>query len=908
MSFYDFRVGTIVSLLALFSIPVVVQAQLPPQSLERTENGQASVQIQAEQLLKQGAEQFQMGQPRAALNTWQQALALYQQLGDRQGEARTFSNLGAAYGTLGDLRQAISFYEQSLILVRDLNDAEGIRYALGNLGYSHQALGNYAEAIAYHQQDLALAQEQQDLAGTQYALNNLGIAYKAQGNYDRAVALFQQSLAMARQVSNRAGEANSLGNLGNVYAEQGHYPQALAAYGQTLTLMQELHNLRGEGIVIERLGNVYMALGNPDQAIAHYQRSLAIARTTSDPSRIATVLGNLGIVHRSQGHLEQAIDFLQQSLALSRQLGDRQSQATALNSLGNAYSTRQDYEQAREHYEQSLAIAQEIGDRRGAGFALGNLGQTSHLLHRDAEATEFLRQSLAVARQVGDRVMAGQALHHLGIVQFESGRLEAAVQSLESAVEIWESLRTGLSDENQVSLFETQAETYRLLQKVLIELRQPHQALEVSERGRARAFIELMATRLLNSPSEPQSTVLPQTIVPSPEPLTIEQIQQIARTQNATLVEYSITDGMKLSIWVVHPDGTIDFRQSALGQVDTSIDQVVEQTRVAAALGRGSALADPEGAEPEISEPEGGKPEGSGDRPSLDQRHQSQQLRSLHQLLIDPIADLLPANPTAHVIFIPQGSLFLVPFAALQDADGKFLIEKHTILTAPAIQVLQLTHQKQQQLLASSPLSSTGSPLIVGNPTMPGLGNPSVPLPDLPNAEQEANAIALLLQTQAITGRQATEPIVVQQMTRSRIIHLATHGLLDDFSELGSPGAIALAPTATADGFLTANEILRLSLHADLVVLSACNTGRGRITGDGVIGLSRSFLSAGAASVVVSLWAVPDAPTATLMTEFYRQLQRNPDKAQALRQAMVSTMQQYPSSRDWAAFTLMGAD
>jgi CHAT domain-containing protein len=143
-------------------------------------------------------------------------------------------------------------------------------------------------------------------------------------------------------------------------------------------------------------------------------------------------------------------------------------------------------------------------------------------------------------------------------------------------------------------------------------------------------------------------------------------------------------------------------------------------------------------------------------------------------------------------------------------------------------------------------------------------------------------------------------------MPKAKIIHLATHGLLDDFKGLGVPGAIALAPSEQDTGLLTASEILDMKLNAELVVLSACDTGRGKITGDGVIGLSRSLITAGIPSVIVSLWSVPDAPTASLMTEFYQNLQKNPDKAQAMRQAMLITMKQHPDPKDWAAFTLIG--
>ncbi|WP_367275304.1 CHAT domain-containing protein [Microcoleus sp. CAWBG58] len=271
----------------------------------------------------------------------------------------------------------------------------------------------------------------------------------------------------------------------------------------------------------------------------------------------------------------------------------------------------------------------------------------------------------------------------------------------------------------------------------------------------------------------------------------------------------------------------------------------------------------------------------------------------LYNLLIAPIANELPQDPNAHVVFIPQDSLFLVPFAALQDPEGHYLIEKHTILTAPAIQVLDTTHKRRQQV----PGKAT-QVLIAGNPTMPTLPGKSEALSPLPNAKTEAEAIATIFGTQPLIGNQATKAAILPQLSQARIIHLATHGILDDQNGIGS--SIALAPSAGDNGFLTAEEIFGLKLNAELVVLSACKTGQGRITGDGVIGLSRSIISAGVPSVIVSLWSVPDAPTADLMTEFYQQMQQNPDKAQALRQAMLKTMAQHPKPKDWAAFTLIG--
>ncbi len=281
-------------------------------------------------------------------------------------------------------------------------------------------------------------------------------------------------------------------------------------------------------------------------------------------------------------------------------------------------------------------------------------------------------------------------------------------------------------------------------------------------------------------------------------------------------------------------------------------------------------------------------------------------MQRLHQLLINPIADLLPQNPSARVSFIPQGSLFLVPFPALQNKNGQYLIEKHTILTSPSIQVLDLT-RKQKQKNGLTKLDSSNA-LVVGNPEMPSIslqpGEAAKKLPNLPGAETEAKAIAPMLNTKAITGSAATEAEIVQKMPQAQIIHLATHGLFDDLRGLGS--ALAFNTSRKDDGLLTAEEILDLKLNADLVVLSACDTGRGRITGDGVIGLSRSFISAGVPSIVVSLWSVDDDSTAFLMTEFYQNMQQGIDKGTALRKAMLSAKEKYENPLQWAAFTLIG--
>ncbi len=460
----------------------------------------------------------------------------------------------------------------------------------------------------------------------------------------------------------------------------------------------------------------------------------------------------------------------------------------------------------------------------------------------------------------------------------------------------------GDNDAYKVSIFEVQARTYRILQKVLIAQNQPLAALEIAERGRARAFVELLARRIATT-SDSTNSALTQ---PS-----IELLQQIAKRQNATLVEYSIvgddfkikgkpgTYESELYIWVIKPTGEVTFRSSDLKplwqQKDISLAELVLISRSSIGV-RGLPIV--------------------AVRPRLGvlQRQEAnltQRLQQLHQILIQPIADLLPTDPQARVIFMPQEYLFLVPFPALKDEQGKYLIEKHTILTAPSIQALQLTREQRERVGARHAVPLQGKDaLVVGNPTMPSVrpafDEPPQQLPPLPGAEREAKAIAPLLNTQPLIGKDATKATIKQLLPKARMIHLATHGLLDESRGIGS--AIAFTPSGDDNGLLTAEEIFSLKLNAELVVLSACDTGRGRITGDGVVGLSRSLISAGVPSVLVSLWSVPDDSTAFLMTEFYKNLERNADKAQALRKAMLATMKQKPYSNplQWAAFTLIG--
>jgi CHAT domain-containing protein/Flp pilus assembly protein TadD len=848
-----------------------------------------------------GLTYLNLGEYAQAIDYEKQHLAIAQQIHDRQSEGAALGNLGIAYLNLGDYAQAIDYLKQSLVIAQQIHDRQKEGKALGNLGIAYYYLGDYAQAIDYLKQSLVIAQQIHDRQSEGAALGNLGGAYTSLGEYAQAIDYLKQSLVIAQQIHDRQKEGKALGLVGIAYLNLGDYAQAIEYEQQSLAIAKQIHNRQDEGKALGNLGLAYYSLGDYAQAIDYQKQWLAIAQQIHDRQSEGAALGNLGLAYYPLGDYAQAIDYHKQSLAITREIHDRQGEGKALGNLGRAYNFLGDYAQAIDYLKQRLVIAREIRDRQGEGKALGNLGIAYHFLGDYAQAIDYLKQSLAITREIHDRQSEGLALNNLGLALRQSGNLAEAEKTLIEGINVWESLRAGLgsNDANKVSIFEEQARTYHTLQQVLIQENKTGAALEIAERGRARAFVELVARRLSPNPTEATPITPP----------TIEQIKQIAKTENSTLVQYSIiydnfkvqgkqqTHESELYIWVIKPTGEVTFRRSDLKPLwqkqNTSLAELVTSSRDSIGVrGRGLEVV-----------------------ARADAANPTTRLQQLDQLLIEPIADLLPTDPNDRVIFISQSSLFLVPFPALQDKDGKYLIEKHTILTAPSIQVLDLTHKQRENLPTLTKGGAGGVALVVGNPSMPFV--PSAPgekpqqLPSLPGAETEAKAIAEVLHTKPLIGNKATKSTVEQLMSKARIIHLATHGLLDDVRGLGS--AIALAPDSSykeeigkVNGLLTAEEILDLKLNAELVVLSACNTGRGKITGDGVIGLSRSLISAGVPSVLVSLWSVPDAPTAQLMTEFYQNLQKNPDKAQALRQAMRTIMKQHPNPKDWAAFTLIG--
>ena len=427
------------------------------------------------------------------------------------------------------------------------------------------------------------------------------------------------------------------------------------------------------------------------------------------------------------------------------------------------------------------------------------------------------------------------------------------------------------------------ADISSIRQQILVDKQQFESALVEAERGRGQLQAEAMRRKFGAQVGEVSA------------PLTLDTIRQLAAKQNVTFVEYALVHTLdtysrqlvhrdhplrnptKLYIWVVQPSGKITFE---LVELKEDLTKMINSFRDA-------ILSPPDGEEnPELVTKTG---------------------QALHEILIAPIQSALPADADSEVVIIPQAGLYAIPFAALQDADGKDLIDRHTLTTAGSIDLYRLS------VAAFKPSKfDKQQVLIVGNPDMPAFlsrpDKPAAPLNPLPGSEAEARAIAEMFGIEPVIGEDATETAIVKRMQTAQLIHLASHGYLeptDIFSE-GYRSSIALTPSETDNGFLTVSEVMKMKLKAELVVLSACDSGQGIVTGDGIMGLSRAYLTAGVPTAVVSLWPVSDRATAILMVNFYRAIGQGKSKAGALRAATLENRKRFPSPKLWAPFTMYG--
>ncbi|XP_068700428.1 tetratricopeptide repeat protein 28-like [Montipora foliosa] len=817
-----------------------------------------------------------LGNFKQAIEYHHQLLTIAKEIGDRAGEGIAYGNLGNAYQSLGNFKQAIEYHHQCLSIAKEVGDRAGEGGDYGNLGNAYQSLGNFKQAIEYHHQCLSIAKEVGDRAGEGAAYGNLGNAYQSLGNFKQAIEYHHQRLSITKKVGDRAGEGRAYGNLGNAYDSLGNFKQAIEYHHQCLSIAKEVGDRAGEGAAYGNLGNAHQSLGNFKQAIEYHHQRLSIAKEVGNRAGEGRAYGNLGNAYQSLGNFKQAIEYHHQRLSIAKEVGDRAGEGRAYGNLGNAYNSLGNFKQAIEYHHQSLSIAKEVGDRAGEGAAYGNLGNAYQSLGNFKQAIEYHHQHLSICQETEDSIGLGSACYHIGLVHEFFGSLSKALNYYRLSIYYFDEVRRLQSEDAwKISFRDTKGSGYTSLWTALLKNGEVDEALYAAEQGRAQALADILKMQY-SVDGKPTMKV------------TISLVMKDLPSQTV----FTALEGNMISFWLLRDDIGINFRQKKIenGTAKSVMKSTLEQINAGAVL-----RCENRSLERQSSN-------FSSSREVVEETVQSlsvsvYSLQPLYDVLISPIADLLQRDDD--LVFVPDGHFCLAPFSALSDSVR--------IRAIPSLTALKLI------TIAPDDFQSKNEVLLVGDPCLKevtyGSGEPMYA--QLPCAKKEVDMIGELLQTVPLTGKNATKAEVLKRMKSVALIHIAAHG--DDWC-----GEIALAPNPERtsnipeeeDYMLSLSDVQAVCLQARLVVLSCCHSGQGEVKSEGIVGIARAFLCAGARSVLVSLWAIDDEATWMFMQSFYQHLADRKSASTALHHAMKSLQEtkNYSAIKYWAPFVLIGDD
>ena len=739
----------------------------------------------------------------------------------------------------------------------------------------------FNQAIEYYEKHLSIAKEVGHRAGEGSAYGNLGNAYLSLGNFKQAIEYYEKHLSIEKEVGNRAGEGSAYGNLGNAYLSLSNFKQAIEYYEKHLSIAKEVGSRAGEGSAYGNLGIAYVNLGNFKQAIEYHKKHLSIAKEVGDRAGEGSGYGSLGNAYLRLGNFKQAIEYYEKNLSITKEVEDRGGEGSAYGNLGNAYLSLGNFKQAIEYYEKYLSIAKEVGNRAGEGSAYLNMGNAFGNLGYFKEAMDYHELSLSIFKEIGDCLGEGTAWYSQGYDHELLGSLINALSCYRSSIKHFDETRHSLKseDELKVTFRDSHRVSYTALWRTLLKNGEIEEALYAAEKGRAQALMDILQDQY-GIDSQSFSALAPNQTLTAALELLPSQAVFVALDEN------------KITFWVLRKDSKISFRQNEIanGSADLLMETILKGIGVGDGVRCENRSLDPLRNDLSCSK----KP--ISEKAVLPSSSSGNSLQPLYEVLLEPIADLLQGN---ELIVVPDGPFCLAPYSALSES-----IRIRTIPSLTAFNVI---------VGAPDDFHSKTGALLVGDPWLKEVTNKKGEpiLQQLPCAKQEVEMIGQLLQTTPLTGKSATKSEVLKCMKSVALVHIAAHGCQ-------KTGEIALAPNnerksqipKEEDFILKMSDVQTISLRARLVVLSCCHSGRGEVKSEGVVGIARAFLCAGARSVLVSLWAIYDEVTLLFMRSFYQHLVDGKSASAALQQTMKSFREskQYCAIKHWAPFVLVGDD
>ena len=896
-----------------------------------------------------------------AIALYEQALAIREETKEQGLKAGTLSNLGSMLSNVGEYERALKYLDQALSLARELGNRQTEVEALGGISRLRYSLGEYDKALEDAQTAVSIAESLKLPLLMSRSYKILGQAYFLQGRFEKEIELLEKALPINRELKDRGSEADNLLVIATDYRRLGRYDRALEILQQALDLSKEIKSRYFEATAIANIGIVYTVQGKYQQAAEYHERALAFFRETKDQQQQGRILINLGEGLLKQGRPQEAIAIATQALAILSDVKDRDAQSIVLGNLGTAYVASGQFDKAAETLDKALEIARELKTPERIREALielarleinrGNLSKAGSHLEESLNSLERSRSDIYSPQSRAAFLAAEQTSLRLYIdllMRMRVTQPEMAVLALETSEKSRARVLLELLGESGINIRQDVdpklvAEEQRLGQKVQVWASRLEKATNPALVARLKTELSELEVELERTQSGIRKSSPQYAAITQPEPLKLKEIQQ-QLDPDTMLLEYALGDERSY-LWAVTRDSLAGYELPKEEQITKAALQVYELLTARSTTRRGETANAKQnridGAEAKLQAAS----------------------ESLSQILLAPVAAQLGNK---RLVVVADGALQYIPFGMLPvgerrgdaergrrgDREERYvpLIVNHEVVSLPSASALAIQRAELAgRRAAPKTLAVIADPVfdrsdtrlkaaakVESDETTAGaIGLDDVRslehlaeksddktttarliIPRLPFTRQEATRLLALApgnSSFSATDFTANRTTVLDgRLNEYRYVHFATHGVLN--SERPGLSSLVLSMVDKdgnqQDGFLRANDIYNLKLSAELVVLSACQTGLGKeIKGEGLVGLTRGFMYAGAPRVVVSLWSVNDRATADLMTRFYQKmLKEGVRPAAALRAAQVSMLQrkQWQSPYYWAAFTMQG--
>lgn len=909
-------------------------------------------------VLDAAAHSYQQETPERCLAIYDLAKQIAHILGDQNLLGSTYYSLARVWTGLNELDKAKSAYlesEKSFLAADARRELISVFSDHGTISF---IMEDYAFAREYSLKTLKLCAAFQaaggerlvaDMFGEAQALSTIGELAMRDGDLASSIEQLQKSLNLFERLSSensyyRFYVVEALAALGRVYTSAGEHIRALSVLTKALTIAKTLPDQRQVPNLLNSLGFLYLEQEDYPQAISYFDESLKRYRRDGDRRESARLLLNLAVVEQRLGENERAVKFFEESLQLSKAIGAKELIIAAQEGIGVSLKDKGPHMDALEVFSEALTLAREFKDGMRQTEITWRMAEAEYEAGNYEEAAKLSFVAVDLADHLHLSKLSYLSTTTLGLSYLKQNKLEQAKDELIAAIARIEQSREAVAgrDEESAVFFQHRLTPYHALIDLLIRENKLFEALQYGERAKGRALLDRLSrpsderSRALTEDEKKESDRLNDKIVELNIKLSrVSQneprsslAEDLRRDLQCARLEYQAFED---SLHASHPDLEKRHRMDSL---ETSLD--LHKVRIEDGLvyleyvvtfdktylfvlskGPAGSTYELRVYSIQINSKDLSSRVAAFHKALAEQSPVfSNGASDLYNLLLQPAASQLSGKKS--VCVIPDGPLWNLPFQALRSANDKYVIEDHAVSYVPSLSVLNsITAIKR---------SIDGSPAVLafGNPTLENqkLRNTSATSREglrgaLPDAEIEVNALRHIWgrHSKIFTGSSATKKVFQNEAGNYQIIHLATHGILDNMNPMYSRLILSRDNADDKDdGFLEARDIMNLNLRADLVVLSACETASGQVAaGEGMMGLSWAILSTGVATTVVSQWKVDSGATSELMVTFHRKIaaqhvKHESEKADALRQAALELLKQprYRHPFYWAAFVMVG--